>query len=182
MRTMNTHPKLLFLVGPSGVGQTMLSDAVSKKFPKIRHVSLDTLVKNEDSDVYHNNGNRWEEFWTVAKGEIKKLETPTLNNGEIIFCDVGAGCYKTEEGRNYFSEKKNIILIWDHPQKIFERAKRTRAPWRNSSFDEFNRKECSTEKWGEITTNSYLKFDIDGKNEEDAKNEFMKFVKSNLLD
>lgn len=182
---MSAPSKLYFVLGPSGVGKTMLTEAASIEYPQIRYVSLDELIKMENETLFNHDGSKWAEFWIIAKKVIESLEAQKPKIAETVLCDVGAGCYKTEAGVRYFEEKENIILIWDYPNKIFEQVKRRQeSPWRCKLMDEFIYSECSAEKWGKIkaiTEKTGLQFNVDENNGIDAKKDFMKFAESKLL-
>jgi len=131
---------LFYLIGPSGAGKSTIAAGVVLQRPDIRHVDLDDVIREKDCQLFRHNGDRWDEFWTLAVTCIKELDQGTSGIGLI---DCGAGCLRTDPALSFFQSQKSVIAFIGSPAVLFDRAKKSKPYWKNGTLQEYQKAEFS---------------------------------------
>lgn len=156
---------VFYLIGPSGVGKSTLSQYASEVFESVDVTSIDNLCKGHEFD------------WSVCGRTLNELEEEFDNNESVILLvDIGAG---TQYGcghqlLDYFSDKKSrVISVYGNPEEVILRN----PLGKDRNFDEYIKTEYSPIRQS-LYDYAGHKIDVSGQSEEIAKEFFVKYLEA----
>lgn len=160
---------LIYLIGPSAVGKSAVARNVAALSPSFSYVDLDDLMRAKDPVLFNHNGNRWQDFWELARRCFLELEAAPSNQKCLV--DVGAGCLKTIDALKYFAQQ-SVVAILDEPANSFRRAQaRPGGYWSSRTLDEYSREEYSLER-RQFYDAARHKVEVNGLDEQAATRKF----------
>jgi hypothetical protein len=142
--SMLHDPRLLFLVGPSGVGKSMVAEALCSDLA-FYHVDVD-----RDPLKAHGIRDEWQEFWTGRNaGPIAEaLRAIASREGRAgVLLSLPSNKKRVLHPRHVDVAHKagiKVIVLWG-PEELCKRARQGRdlergLPWNESDYDARNRR------------------------------------------
>ncbi len=131
---------LVCLIGPSGAGKSTIAAGVVLQRPDISHVDLDAVIRAKDCQLFCHNGDRWDEFWTLAAGCIKEIDQGFSG---ITLIDCGAGCLQTDRALSFFQSEHSAVAFIGSPTILFDRAKKSKPYWKDRTLLDYQKSEFS---------------------------------------
>ena len=163
---------LVYLVGPSGAGKSTTAAGAALQRPEMKHVDLDVVIRTKDSQLFFNNGDRWDEFWAFAVKCINELDQ---GPSEIYLIDCGAGCLQTKEALSFFETEPLVVAFIGSPAILFDRAKRSRPYWKDRPLQDFQSSQFSDRRQ-RIYDAAKLKLDVGALSEREAVECLLSFI------
>ena len=161
--------RLFLLIGPSGVGKSSLGEFASEGSFGCKFFDLDDIVGRE---IYRTQGP--EAFFVRSRSELENIKK--ANRESICLVAVGAGMLQFEsEDVEELLGRHNTIAITAPPKEVL-----LRNPYPNRSLDEFKKTEYSRRRKS-MYESANFKFRVGGLSKERAEEEFVKYMKEEIL-
>src|SRR5262249_33476688 len=156
-----------------------LARNAATRSPSISYVDLDNLMKAKDPALFYHNGDRWQDFWTLARSCFRELRSAP--SSQIHLIDVGAGCLKTVDALAYFTREPSVVVTLADPASSFRRAQaRPNGYWSSRTLAEYSREEYSPERMRFYDAARY-KLEVSGLDERAAVRRFNDLL-ANIVD
>ncbi len=166
--------KTIFLIGPSGVGKTKLTQKLLQFSDDVRVVELDKEIKKKFPAIYSMPDQDWEKFWDASMSCIQ--DNQTGNERQFLVIDVGAGSLQSKRASNFFRNKKTV-LVFDTPENTLKKIQaRPGSPWVGCSVADFTSVEYSTNRQMIYTVASY-RIDVGTRSLQEAAMDLLGFLK-----
>jgi shikimate kinase len=155
-------PKLIFLIGPSGVGKSAVGKELSKTF-MIPVFNTDSIIKERIGKRKLNKYRDYigeSQFFKETKGIIDKVERDVI--ADYVLFDIGSG--SLDSNIEWFKKFYRICLIDDDTKKLLKRRKKD-----HESVDHYGYIEFSEKRKDLYNSSNYIINVGDKSNEEVAK-------------
>lgn len=155
-----------------------MSQKAVRVIPSVQFVELDEIMRKRNPSLFCHAGDRWPEFWVVAKQCLEDLVG--AHSRDVAIVDVGAGCLKTCQALEYFRSAEYVVLITAVAHEAYERARnRVAGPWARKSLAEYQDEEYS-DKRNKFYNVAKYQLDITGFTEEQAGEAFVELARRML--
>lgn len=100
---------IIYLIGPSGVGKSVLVTKASDVFSQVMPKRIDELCKG------------YEFNWKICEATLLDIENK-VKKSKICIIDIGAGTQTIQELQNFLRPRsKNVVLIYGLPKEVLPR-------------------------------------------------------------
>ena len=122
-----THPFVIVIAGPTGVGKTTLSRMLSEHY-HCAYISEDEVTKEVFPNIYKHIED-YPDKVQIAESQLLKRAKERFDSGECVVIDrINLGKAFIEEINKAFHEHLVLKVLWSPVETIIARDKR-RADW-----------------------------------------------------
>lgn len=170
---INDIMKTLFVIGPSGVGKSTLTNELSVRLESVLAVDLDSEIKRRYPSEFARAHHDWERFWDLSISCIEDLKAQ--GNHEFLVIDVGAGSLQSRRAPEFFRSQKTV-LIYDTPENTLKKVQgRQGNAWVGRSVADFIGTEYSSARRSIYNGVSHV-INVAGRKPEESVIEFLQII------